>query len=56
VTGWTRLIEKNDVETLRAWKALRSDVIEPLTQEHGGRLLESRATRCWWSFQARSRR
>lgn len=40
VAGWSRLIEQNDVETLRAWKALRSDVIEPLTHEHGGRLLE----------------
>jgi class 3 adenylate cyclase/TolB-like protein/tetratricopeptide (TPR) repeat protein len=40
VAGWSRLIEKNDVETLRAWKALRSDVIEPLTRGHGGRLLE----------------
>ena len=40
VAGWSRLIEKSDVETLRAWKALRSDVIEPLTREHGGRLLE----------------
>jgi TolB-like protein/class 3 adenylate cyclase/Tfp pilus assembly protein PilF len=40
VVGWSRLVEKNDVDTLRAWKALRADVIEPRTREHGGRLLE----------------
>ncbi|HJT61800.1 MAG TPA: adenylate/guanylate cyclase domain-containing protein [Burkholderiales bacterium] len=40
VAGWSRLVEQNDVETLRAWKALRSEVIEPGIREHGGRLLE----------------
>lgn len=40
VAGWSRLIEKNDVETLRAWKALRGSLIEPKIREHGGRLLE----------------
>jgi adenylate cyclase len=40
VAGWSRLIEKNDVETLRAWKALRADLIEPKILEHRGRLLE----------------
>jgi adenylate cyclase len=40
VVGWTRLIEQSDVETLRAWKALRADLIEPKIREHGGRLLE----------------
>jgi TolB-like protein/Tfp pilus assembly protein PilF len=40
VAGWSRLVEKNDVDTLRAWKALRADIIEPRTREHGGRLLE----------------
>jgi len=40
VAGWARLVEKNDVETLRAWKALRADLIEPKIREHGGRLLE----------------
>lgn len=40
VVGWTRLIERSDVETLRAWKALRADLIEPKVREHGGRLLE----------------
>jgi adenylate cyclase len=40
VAGWSRLIEKSDVETLRAWKALQSDLIEPKIREHSGRLLE----------------
>ena len=40
VAGWSRLIEQNDVETLRAWKTLRAELIEPKIREHGGRLLE----------------
>jgi len=40
VAGWARLVEQNDVETLRAWKALRADLIEPRIIEHRGRLLE----------------
>jgi TolB-like protein/class 3 adenylate cyclase/Flp pilus assembly protein TadD len=40
VAGWARLIEHNDVETLRAWKRLRAELIEPGISEHGGRLLE----------------
>lgn len=40
VAGWARLVERNDVETLRAWKALRSELVEPKIREHNGRLLE----------------
>jgi TolB-like protein/Tfp pilus assembly protein PilF len=40
VAGWSRLVEKSDVETLRAWKALQSQLIEPKCREYGGRLLE----------------
>ena len=40
VVDWSRLVESNDVGTLRAWKALRSGLIEPAIQRHGGRLLE----------------
>ena len=40
VVNWSRLIEQDDVATLRSWKALRSDYLEPKIQEHGGRLLE----------------
>ena len=40
VAGWSRLIEKNDIETLEAWKALRGGLIEPKIDEFKGRLLE----------------
>lgn len=40
VAGWSRLVEKNDAETLRAWKALQTAAIEPNIQRHAGRLLE----------------
>ncbi|HEV8585494.1 MAG TPA: adenylate/guanylate cyclase domain-containing protein [Methylomirabilota bacterium] len=40
VAGWTRLIEQSDVETSRAWKALRAEQIEPKAFEHGGHVLE----------------
>lgn len=40
VAGWSRLIEQSDVATLRAWKALQADVIEPTIRERRGRLLE----------------
>ena len=40
VAGWSRLIEHDDVKTLRAWKELRSVLIEPKINEHGGHLLE----------------
>ncbi|HXD98881.1 MAG TPA: adenylate/guanylate cyclase domain-containing protein [Candidatus Acidoferrum sp.] len=40
VAGWARLIEQNDVETMRAWRALRTDLLEPKALEHDGYLLE----------------
>jgi TolB-like protein/Flp pilus assembly protein TadD len=40
VAGWSRLIERDDAGTLRAWKSLRADVLEPKLLEHGGRVLE----------------
>ena len=40
VAGWARLIEQNDVETMRAWRALRTDLLEPTALEHDGYLLE----------------
>lgn len=40
VADWSGLVEKNDVHALRAWKALRSEIIEPKLVEHGGRVLE----------------
>jgi len=40
VAGWTRLVEPNELESLRAWNALRTEVIEPGLQAHGGRLVD----------------
>jgi class 3 adenylate cyclase len=40
VVGWSRLVERNDVETLRSWKTLRAEFLEPKIREHGGQLQE----------------
>ena len=40
VVGFSRMIAVNDVETLRRWKVLRSEVMEPLMLRHGGRVAE----------------
>lgn len=40
VAGYSRLIAVNDAETVRRWKALRTDVMEPLILHHGGRVAE----------------
>ena len=40
VAGFSRLMAANDVETLRRWKALRSEIIEPLMLRLGGRIAE----------------
>ncbi len=40
VAGFSRLIAANDVETLRRWKVLRTEVMEPLMLRQGGRVAE----------------
>lgn len=40
VAGFSRLIAADDELTLRRWKALRSEVMEPLMHRLGGRLAE----------------
>lgn len=40
VAGYSRLIALNDVDAVRRWKALRTEVIEPLMVRHGGRIAE----------------
>lgn len=52
VAGWSALVEKDDVGTLRAWKTLRRDVIEPKIGEHGGRLLEVQGDAVVIEFQS----
>ena len=38
VAGYSRLIALNDVETLRRWKELRQDIMEPHLLRHGGKV------------------
>lgn len=40
VAGYSRLIAADDAGTVRRWKALRTDVIEPMILSHGGRVAE----------------
>jgi len=40
VAGYSRLIAVNDVETVRRWKALRNEIMEPLMVRNGGRIAE----------------
>jgi adenylate cyclase len=40
VAGFSRLMALNDVETVRRWKALRTQVMEPHMIRHGGRLVD----------------
>jgi adenylate cyclase len=38
VVNWSSHVERNDLETLRAWKSLRADLIEPKYRAYHGRL------------------
>ncbi len=40
VVGFSRLLAFNETETLRRWKALRTEILEPQTNQHGGRVVE----------------
>ncbi len=37
VAGYSRLIALNDIETLRRWKELRQEIMEPHMAQHGGK-------------------
>lgn len=41
IAGFSTLIAANDVVTLRRWKALRTDLMEPLMRRFGGRVSET---------------
>lgn len=41
VAGWSRLVEANELDALRAWNALRSELIDPKIREHAGRLVDT---------------
>jgi adenylate cyclase len=40
VAGYSRLLAANESETLRQWKALRTEIMEPYTIRQGGRVAE----------------
>jgi adenylate cyclase len=40
VANYSRHVAKYELETLRRWKALRTEVIEPYTVQNGGRVVE----------------
>jgi adenylate cyclase len=40
VAGYSRLLAANESETLRQWKALRTEIMEPYTIRQGGRIAE----------------
>ncbi|MGH6914866.1 MAG: adenylate/guanylate cyclase domain-containing protein, partial [Geminicoccales bacterium] len=40
VAGYSRLLALNEVDTLRQWKALRTEIMEPYTLQQGGRIAE----------------
>ena len=40
VASYSRLMSINEVETLRSWKSLREEILEPYTKQQGGRVVE----------------
>ncbi|MBU3740067.1 MAG: tetratricopeptide repeat protein [Rhodoferax sp.] len=40
IVGWTQLIEHDDAGTAHAWGWLRTQHLEPLARQHGGRVLK----------------
>ena len=40
VAGYSRLMALDDVETVRRWKALRTEIMQPHMVRHGGRVAE----------------
>jgi adenylate cyclase len=40
VAGFSRLIALDDVETVRRWRSLRTEIMEPHIARHGGRIAE----------------
>ena len=46
MVGYSRLIGLDDAETLSRLRTLRRDLIDPAIEEYGGRIVQTRATRC----------
>ena len=41
VVGWSSHVERNDLETLRAWKLLRTELLEPKLRERRGHVQQT---------------
>src|SRR5262245_23381881 len=41
VVGYSRLMEADEVGALAALRGLRSDIVEPLVEEHSGRIVKT---------------
>ena len=41
VASYTRHLARNEMETLRQWKVLRAEILEPYTVQQGGRVVET---------------
>ena len=46
MVGYSRLIGLDDVGTLERLRALRTNLIDPAIEEHGGRIVRRAATPC----------
>lgn len=40
VVGWSRLVSRDAVAAIHAWRAARAELIEPTVARHGGRLID----------------
>ena len=40
IAGFSRLMALDDIETVRRWSALRTEIMEPHIARHGGRVAE----------------
>ena len=49
MVGYSRLIGLDDVGTLQRLRALRTNLIDPAIEEHGGRIVQTGATPYWLS-------
>ena len=45
MVGYSRLIGLDDAGTLQRLRSLRSNVIDPAIEEHGGRIVQN-----WWGL------
>ena len=52
VAGYTRLMEHDTDGTVTAWKAARSDIIDPTITEHSGRIVKHTGDGFLAEFQA----